>query len=128
MNECIIWEGAKNAAGYGVTWYKNKWSYAHRAIVGAETGEVVRHTCDNPSCVNPQHLQIGTHKENSEDMVQKGRQCKGSNSHLAKLDEDTVRLIRSCKGYMSSRQCAGRFNLSKTNILDIWNRKIWKHL
>lgn len=127
-NNCILWDKAKNKAGYGITWHNNKWEYAHRAIVNATTGDVVRHTCDNPSCVNPIHLKIGTHKENSQDMVNKNRQVKGSQSHLAKLDEETVRLIRYTKSHMSSRQCAARFGISKTNVLDIWNNKIWKHL
>lgn len=126
--ECVIWPHAKNKAGYGITWFNNKWGYAHRAAINAKPNKVVRHVCDNPSCVNPEHLKIGTHKDNSQDMVNKGRQVKGTQSHLAKLDEDTVRQIKFCKGYMSSRQCAGRFNISKTNVLDIWNNKIWKHL
>lgn len=129
MNEsCIEWTKAKNAAGYGITWHNNKWAYAHRVVAGATIGEVVMHVCDNPSCVNPAHLVKGTAKENSQDMVNKGRQVKGSSSHLAKLDEDTVRLIKYCKNHMSSRQCAGRFNISKTNVLDIWRGKIWKHV
>lgn len=128
QSKCSLWQGAKNKAGYGITWFQNKWSYAHRAAVNAKPGDVVRHTCDNPSCVNPSHLKIGTHKENSQDMVNKNRQVKGSQSHLAKLDEETVRLIKISKGCMSSRQCAGRFNISKTNVLDIWNNKIWKHV
>lgn len=127
-NNCINWTGAKNKAGYGITWFQNKWAYAHRAVTNALKGQVVRHSCDNPSCVNPEHLVVGTAKENSEDMVTKGRQIKGTQSHLAKLDEDTVQMIRMAKGGMSSRQCADRFNISKTNVLDIWNNKIWKHV
>ena len=127
-NNCINWTGAKNKAGYGITWFQNKWTYAHRAVANAIKGQVVRHKCDNPSCVNPEHLGVGTAKENSEDMVNKGRQVKGTQSHLAKLNEDTVQMIRMAKGGMSSRQCATRFNISKTNVLDIWNNKIWKHL
>lgn len=127
-DKCVLWQGAKNKAGYGVTWFKNKWEYAHRAVANARKGDVVRHICDNPSCVNPDHLQIGTHKDNSQDMVNKNRQVKGSKSHLAKLNEDTVRQIKLCNGLMSSRKCAGRFNISKTNVLDIWHNRIWKHV
>ena len=74
-DSCTLWQGAKNKAGYGITWFKNKWAYAHRAVVNATKGEVVRHTCDNPSCVNPKHLVIGSHKDNSMDMVEKQRQA-----------------------------------------------------
>lgn len=132
MNEetqpCQTWTGAKNKAGYGVTWHNNHWAYAHRVVVGALPKEIVRHICDNPSCVNPDHLIKGTNKENSEDMVTKGRQAKGIHSPRAKLSEEDVLLIRDLQNHMSSRQVAGRFGITKTNVLDIWNRRIWKHL
>lgn len=127
-NECIEWTGAKNPAGYGITWWNNHWAYAHRAAVNAQEGEVVRHQCDNPSCVNPDHLVVGTAKENSEDMVHKNRQARGENAGNSKLTEEEVLLIRFLKQHMSSRQVAGRFNITKTNVLDIWNRKIWRHI
>ena len=128
LDKCTIWKGAKNEAGYGITWCNNRWAYAHRAAVSAKPGEVVRHVCDNPSCVNPNHLVKGTHKENSQDMVSKNRQVKGEKSHLAKLNETSVKAIRSCNGSMSSQTCANIFNISKTNVLDIWKNKIWKHV
>lgn len=128
MEKCSEWKGAINSGGYPVTWHNNKIAYVHRVIMNAQPGQIVMHTCDNPKCINPNHLKIGTHKENSQDMVNKNRQVKGSKSHLAKLNEDIVRLIKICKGSMSSRQCAGRFGISKTNVLDIWRGKIWKHV
>lgn len=128
QDNCINWNGAKNKAGYGITWFKNKWAYAHRAVVNAVKGQVVQHTCDNPSCVNPEHLKIGTHKDNSQDMVNKNRQIKGAGSHLSKLLDEHVLDIRFLHGKYSSREVAKMYNISKTNVLDIWNRKIWKHL
>lgn len=126
---CILWPKAKNKAGYGITWSNNKWAYAHRAAVNAKPGEVVRHICDNPSCVNPEHLKIGTHKENSEDMVAKRRHRFGESCPLTKLNGHDVLAIRALQfSDRSSREVAKMFNISKTNVLDIWNRKIWKYL
>lgn len=125
---CQMWTGAKNKAGYGVSWHNNHWAYAHRVAANALPKEVVRHICDNPGCVNPDHLITGTHQDNSQDMVNKGRQARGEQSPRAKLTEDIVLLIRSLQNHMSSRQTAGRFGITKTNVLDIWNRKIWKHI
>lgn len=128
MSECVLWDGATNKAGYGVTWHKNKWAYAHRVVVGAEPDEVVRHTCDNPSCVNPEHLIIGTAKENSEDMVRKHRQARGESCARAKLTEDQVLGIRKSHGSLSASKVASIYNISKTNVLDIWNRHTWRHI
>ena len=125
---CQIWQGAKNKAGYGVTWHNNKWAYAHRVVAKALPGQVVRHVCDNPSCVNPDHLKIGTAKENSEDMVAKQRQAYGELAGNSKLDAHDVLAIRQLKWSRSSRDVATMFKISKTNVLDIWNRKTWKHL
>lgn len=125
---CQNWPGAKNKAGYGVTWHNNKWAYAHRVVAKAKKGEVVMHTCDNPSCVNPAHLKLGTHKQNSEDMVKKQRQMYGEKCPLSKLNAHEVLAIRQLMWCKPSREVAKMFNISKTNVLDIWNRKIWKYL
>lgn len=128
VEDCVIWQGAKDAAGYGVTWHNNKWCRAHRAVMNAKPGEIVRHLCDNPSCVNPNHLRLGTSKENSEDMVSKGRQARGELAGNSKFSVADVRLVRSYKGQLSSRQVASLMKMSKTNVLDIWNNKIWSHV
>lgn len=127
-NECIEWKGAKNPAGYGITWWNNHWAYAHRAAANAQTGEVIRHLCDNPSCVNPAHLSKGTHKDNSQDMVNKSRQAWGELAGNSKLTKEEVKQIRNLKGITSSRVTAKMFNVSKTNILEIWSGKIWSKL
>jgi len=128
QNACILWPKARNAAGYGITWHNNHWEYAHRAAVQASPAEVVRHKCDNPSCVNPEHLIKGTAKENMEDMVAKGRQAKGEQAGNSKLTSAEVLAIRAAQGCMSSREAAKIWGISKTNVLDIWRGYIWKHL
>lgn len=128
LTKCINWTGAINSGGYPVTWHNNKTQYAHRVVVKAKPGDVVRHTCDNPICVNPEHLIVGNAKENSEDMVAKNRQAWGERAARSKLTEVQVKAIRKYEGNTSSRKVAKEFSISKTNVLDIWNKKIWKYL
>lgn len=127
-DECVLWPHAKNKAGYGVTWADNKWAYAHRVVACALPGQVVRHTCDNPSCVNPKHLVVGSHKENSQDMVNKRRQAYGERCPASKVSEEIVLEIRALHGLKPSRAVAKQYQMSKTNVLDIWNKKIWRYL
>lgn len=75
---CWIWMGAKDRQGYGFFWWKNKQVRAHRFVAevvkGEKTGNLlVCHKCDNPSCVKPDHLFVGTISDNARDMVSKGR-------------------------------------------------------
>lgn len=125
---CLLWDGATNNLGYGVCWCNGKQEYAHRLAAGAKPGEVVIHTCDTPNCINPAHLRIGTHAENSADMVAKGRQARGERCGNVKLTAHEVRAIRALKSAATSRSVAGMFNVSKTNVLDIWSRRTWRHI
>lgn len=131
ISPCIFWTKAKDTAGYGVSWKNGKWIRAHRKVWIETYGDIpnglnVCHTCDNRPCINPLHLFLGTSKENSKDMVIKNRQIKGVMSHFAKLSEFEVLEIR--KSLLSSRKTAKLYNISKTNVLDIKNKKIWKHI
>jgi HNH endonuclease len=128
QSDCVEWTKAKNSGGYGITWHEGKIAYAHRVVVNAAPGTIVRHTCDNPSCVNPEHLLVGTAADNSEDMVAKDRQAKGSHCGNSKLVESDILEIRKYEGILSSRKTASMFNISHSNVLDIWKRKIWRHV
>ncbi|NEQ45595.1 MAG: HNH endonuclease [Leptolyngbya sp. SIOISBB] len=79
---CWIWEGSRVDSGYGRMKYKGRTYRAHRLSWLLNKGEIadgliVCHHCDNPICVNPEHLFLGTNADNAKDMVQKGRQAKG---------------------------------------------------
>lgn len=86
------------------------------------------HTCDNPPCCNPNHLVLGTRKDNSDDKVSKGRQWrpKGTNNVKAKLNENKVRAIRKrLLGGQKHREIADEFGVSPQTISAIRCGHIW---
>jgi len=105
--DCWIWLGAKTPLGYGrFNWTGRrpvKVEFAHRAswmLSGNAdpAGLVLMHLCDNPSCVNPSHLRLGTKADNSRDMVAKGRSARGAAHSQAVLTEAVVMEFRKRVG------------------------------
>lgn len=89
-DECWHWLGSRDKHGYGRIFVKDRVHLATRVSYLLEHGELpqelcVCHRCDNPSCVNPQHLFLGTHRDNTHDMIRKGRRvlCVGSAKYSA---------------------------------------------
>lgn len=134
--ECWEWIGSKNRLGYGAigrgpnggTIQAHRLSYElHNSVI--PIGMEVCHTCDNPSCVNPAHLWLGTHKENMRDRSLKGRfKCnKGEENPKAKLNRELVKEIRNLykTGEFSHTGLAEVFNVSKASIYYIVNGKTW---
>jgi len=135
MTECIEWQGAKDPNGYGRLTVQQVQLYAHRwvweqAFGAVPKGLCVCHACDNPSCVNLDHLWLGTHAENMADAKHKGRArgggAKGEAQHLHKLTEAQVREILASDELQSV--LAERYGVSQGTISNIRLRKTWRHL
>lgn len=136
---CWLWSGSLDYNGYGNTKKMTLDGYvlrcAHRVMYYLSNGSFnykmfVCHLCDNPSCVNPQHLFLGTSKNNSEDMVRKGRASKGTNRPTCKLTELQVLEIREKykKGIYTTRSLAKEYGLDYGNVHKIVSLKTWKHI
>ena len=110
--DCLEWTKSKNKDGYGIVRYNKKIMLAHRVSYMKSKGdigesEMVCHKCDNPSCINPDHLFLGSHADNMEDMRVKGRKW-------AKLTFDDVAAIRESKS--TSTELAIIYNVSPRTI------------
>ncbi len=129
--ECIEFTGYKDRNGYGIVSVSGKNKRAHRVAYETAFGQipaglVVRHTCDNPSCVNPDHLRTGTHLDNMRDKVDRGRQAKGDSRSNSKLNDDAVRFIRNSE--LRNSELAEMFNVSRPIISDVRRGKRWAHV
>lgn len=106
-DECWHWKGARNGSGYGsfrvpeigrVTVSAHRVAYFLYKEEWPDDELLVRHKCDNPICVNPHHLELGTHVDNGRDMVERGRgrngQLAGEENGNAKLTAVDVAVIR----------------------------------
>jgi DNA-binding CsgD family transcriptional regulator len=91
-------------------------------------GCIVRHVCDNPICVQPDHLIIGTHRDNHADMDSRGRRkpARGESQHLARLTEAAILDIRSSGESVNA--LAEKHGVSHWTIRDALKRKTWKHV
>lgn len=131
--ECWNWGGCKIKTGYGCVMLNGKIEKAHRVSYYLKHGDIpedmyVCHTCDNPSCVNPDHLFVGTQKDNMQDMISKGRACdrKGTANPKNKFTEEQVIAIRNDDRPYS--QIAKDYNTNKSRISEIKLYKTWRHL
>ena len=140
---CILYTKTKlTNRGYGRFRYKGRMVLAHRLEYCKANkldledidGLVVRHKCDNPQCINPDHLEIGTQADNIRDMNERGRQVTvhGVDSPHAKLSECDIVYIRQnakagCRQYGYSA-LARRFKISDVMVRLIALGKQWKHV
>jgi hypothetical protein len=134
--KCWEWLGGKRRRGYG------RFSYKHADFISTRIayflhnkidpiGKAVLHKCDNPSCVNPNHLFLGTNKENTYDMMEKKRgiQPVGIRHGQAKLTDEKVIEIR--KKYLNgicNKELSKEYNVSRSAITKIINNKTWTHV
>jgi DNA-binding transcriptional regulator YiaG len=90
-------------------------------------GLLIRHKCDNPPCINPDHLELGTNQDNSNDKLERGRQAKGENQGSSKLTEDQVRDIKM-NTTNSITELAEMYGVAIDTIQKIDQVKTWKHV
>ena len=123
-NECLIWQGCLNSDGYArMLWEGNANGKVHRIVYALSTGEdidgkVVRHMCDNPVCINPDHLLVGTPADNMRDRDERERHG------MSKITVAEVIDIRESS--LTNNELAIIFNLHPTTIASIRNRRHWK--
>lgn len=138
-DECWPWKMRRDEDGYGVANNPARSGTkirAHRAVYVAangpiEPGLVVMHTCDNPPCVNPRHLQLGTNEENLRDMTQKGRRVRppvtpGESNPAAKLTEEQV--VEIIADNRPQTHIARDYGVSRSTIGLIKKGKLWPKL
>jgi len=89
-------------------------------------GKVIMHTCDKRDCINITHLKMGSAEDNRLDMIAKGRGVKGTQQHLAKLNDNKVKKI--LESNKSNIFLAKQYNVTTTTIRGIKNRYTWKHV
>lgn len=129
---CWIWQKHKDKDGYGIFWFEGKNVKAHRFIFKLTYNIdpkkfLVCHYCDNTSCVNPDHLFLGTPRINSEDMRLKNRSAKGEKIGISKLKKSQVKeIINKYIPYKySSVKLATEYNVSHPTILRIIHGDTW---
>lgn len=136
---CWLWTGTKDDKGYGVLplgkgikGHEGAHRFAYRAFCSAiPPGKCVLHTCDNPPCVNPDHLWVGTQLENIQDMDRKGRRRapKGEKSGMAKLTTGRALEIRELSKHGETlRSLAKKFGVTMTTVWNVVHRKTWVHV
>lgn len=136
-NGCWIWIGffrsKKAKLNYGCFKYKGKTFLAHRISYEVFNGEIpkgmlVCHKCDNPACVNPEHLFLGTHSDNAKDMSAKKRGTNGEKGFNTKLTEQQVLEIRSLPETMTYKEIGKIYGVVGRTISEIIKRNSWNHI
>lgn len=134
--DCWVWIASKMKTGYGqINTRDGRVITAHRFSYQLHKGDIpsgmfVCHTCDNRACVNPDHLWLGTAKDNSQDMLRKGRgisnPVRGSKNHAAKLTEKQVAQIYTSD--KSHTEIAKQFGVTASCVLSIKKGLSWSHM
>lgn len=134
--ECWIWTAARNERGYGLFHIRaGQRFYAHRFSYSLRFGTLgdlcVLHRCDNPRCVRPDHLFLGTRGDNMRDMTAKGRRLRGARNGASKLTEDAVAAIRARLAHAprgEAARVAREYGVAPSVICRVRSGKIWRHV
>ena len=136
---CWEWKRSKNIYGYGTLKVNGKTVTAHKTAYELFVGEVpdgllVLHSCDNPSCINPAHLHVGTQSDNMKECYERGRSSikpvslKGEKNGSAKLtsaDVNEIRKMLSCG--KKQQQIAEVFKISQSQVSNIARERRWAY-
>lgn len=130
MGECIEWRGAKTGFGYGKRKINGKSLMTHRLAWERANGPIpngmcVLHRCDNPPCINPDHLFIGTHGDNNRDCYQKGRRRIASKPAVT---EQTAVRLKMLKGVISQQSLHKALGVSQSYIKNIMDGVRFAHV
>lgn len=129
IGDCLQWVGTLDQDGYGRIMINYQLWLAHRLSYELHNGPIpeghlVRHTCDNPACVNPKHLLTGTTQDNVDDKMQRGRFKMHERHPMAKLTWDDVHSIR--QDIRSLGVLSKVYGVTKANISSIKRNKTWR--
>lgn len=132
---CWEWQAARNAGGYGVIRGEHReMLLAHRVSLALDgrpvpPGQVARHRCDNPCCVNPAHLLHGTHADNMADARERGSYA-GIRNAQSKITDDDVHRIRELvrEGRLLQREIGAMFGIGQVSVSEIASGVKWRHL
>ena len=133
-SECWSWLKGKDDEGYGCIYFDGKRTRSHRVSYRLYYGIIpdglhVLHRCDNPSCVNPYHLFLGTNKDNMKDKVSKNRQNKGSYVHCSKLTkEEVLEVVYLVSQGWSERKVSYFYNINSSSVNKIMTGISWSWL
>lgn len=133
--ECWEWTAGKNSSGYGKFNVNGKTTSSHRFSYEIANGYIpdgmlVCHRCDNPACIRPSHLFVGTDGDNARDRNAKGRAAKGEEQGGSKLTEKDVKKIRDeySHGKTTQENLAKKYGVWQRTISDVVNRITWEHV
>jgi hypothetical protein len=134
LSGCWLWNSGQEANRYCRYGNRKHSELVHRLsytlFKGAiPEGGVVRHTCNIPNCVNPDHLALGTQRDNIHDAVIAMRHCHGETHGMHKLtEEEVLQIRRMLDDRVRHHVLADKFNVSVSLIAQISNRTLWKYL
>ena len=129
-DECWEWQAKRTWYGYGHVKKDGMMQNAHRVALELEEGDIgdlhACHTCDNPPCVNPNHLYAGTRSDNVNDSWERGdRDVSGENNPNANLTWEDVRDIRARRDSATAPELAEEYGTKPNNIYNIWSGESW---
>lgn len=132
-NGCIEWQQTKIAAGYGQIWLRGKMVLVHREMATLihgqpEDKQMALHSCDNPSCINPEHLSWGSRSQNMKEMWARGRAPEKKPRPDRRLTYEIAEVIRAkyASGKFTYKVLASEYGISDKSIEFLVKRKTYK--